>query len=388
MSEFETTASLSVEISTQELRSVRREIENELSDVALGLSPSPNGGGPAGGSGGGVSDPREQRRRRREFRWARQRTGDMEDAVELLDSIDGKVGEGGGGLLGGLADGVTDLGGILPQALATGVGSAVGSAVGDAVSSTELTVEETTLEVEDIDPLEVDDPSPLSVEDTTLSLETTTLDVDAPVLSVEELDPLLVDDPSPLEVEDIPPVQVERPEWMIQVEQPDPISVDVTGRGDSGDGETGPRTISFPDDPEIGVREIGQSAGVGGALGAGAGSFFGPAGTAVGGVAGVAAGGLGGLGAAGIGRAVGGREIEIPGTSRPTSSGGDGGGNGVSTVQVQQDNTVNVDVQNNIDMDRFVDQTVEAFEREIEQVRREIDRDIDRLEREIARATS
>lgn len=51
MSEFNTTANVSIEIESGELRDARRQIEDALSDVSLGLDASPDGSGGSGGGG-------------------------------------------------------------------------------------------------------------------------------------------------------------------------------------------------------------------------------------------------------------------------------------------------------------------------------------------------
>jgi len=90
--DFTRTAELSIVIPQRELRQARGDIEDALADIPVGVSAS--GGGSGGGGGGGSGGSREQRRRRREFRWARQRTDDIELQTEYLESIAGDVGEG------------------------------------------------------------------------------------------------------------------------------------------------------------------------------------------------------------------------------------------------------------------------------------------------------
>ena len=244
MADFSTEAELSIVVPRRELRSARQEVEDALADIPVGMSASNGGGG-----GGGTNEAREQRRRRREFRWARQRTDDIEAQLEVLENIEGDLPEGGGGDLissvtdlGGDAAGIaTDLGTTLVQAAAPALGSLLGTAIGQQFGGggsgggadgsatiqkpewipievrdpSPLTVEEVpTVTVEDPSPLGVEDPSPLAVDDPS-------------PLGVDDPSPLTVDDPSPLMV-DAPMLQVEKPDWVpIQVDRPEP-------RGDTG----------------------------------------------------------------------------------------------------------------------------------------------------------
>ena len=368
MADFETSASLSLEVSNRQLRQVRQEIEDELSDVALGLSPSMSAGAAGGAATGGDGEMsgRERRRRRREFRWARQRTGDMEDAVALLEDIEDKVGGGGGGagflddIAGIGGDFASEIGGALPGLVANAVGSAVGTAVGQAISGNEVSVEDT-------EPLPVERRRQ-PVEDTMLEVEDTTLSVDNP-------SPLSVDDPSPLQVEDVPMVQVERPSWKIGVEQPAPIRVNVRSRG--GGGGDGSRDI--PDIQEVPSiqEETRRGAERGNELVPGFGIL---PGATFGFTRGVAQ--------------------NIPGSKakqrrqdsirkrREALQRSGGGGGGTTTVQVQQQTDITANVDISVDTDQIVTETVDAFESEIQDLKREVDRDIQQLERRIQRATS
>ena len=140
MADFEREAEISIHLPDRELRDARGELEDALADIPVGISAS---GGGVGGAAG-TSDAREQRRRRREFRWARQRTDDVERQVELLENIEGELTEGGlgggGGIfgdllgLGGEGAGIaTDLGTSVVDLLAPALGSLVGTAVGQQV---------------------------------------------------------------------------------------------------------------------------------------------------------------------------------------------------------------------------------------------------------------
>jgi len=365
MSDFSVNAELSLSVSNQELRSVRQEIEDELSDVALGLSPS-MGAGAGGGAAtedGGMSG-RERRRRRREFRWARQRTGDMEDAVALLEDIEDKVGGGGGGagflddIAGIGGDFASEIGGALPGLVANAVGSAVGTSVGQAISANEVSVE-------DVGPLRVErrrqpvDSEPLEVEDTTLE--------------VADVPPLSVDDPSPLQVEDVPMVQVERPSWKIGVEQPDPIEVSITsgGGGRRGGSDTTQQPRTFGEKVNRQVRRIPligdpiADANVRATRGAEDIAQRTPF----------------------IGEGVSETFPERNQQAQSNNRGG-GGGGGTTTVQVQQQTDITANVDISVNTDQIVTETVDAFESEIQDLKREVDRDIQQLERRIQRATS
>jgi len=387
MSDFETTASLSVEVDSRELRSIRQEIEDELSDVALGISPSMGAAGPAAGGGGGM-DGRERRRRRREFRWARQRTSDMEDAVALLEDIEDKV--GGGGAAGGFADDIlgiggdfaSEIGGALPGLVANAVGSAVGTAVGQAISANEVSVE-------DVGELPVErrqqpvDDGPLEVEDTTLKV------ADVPPLSVADVPPLSVDDPSPLQVEDVPLIEVKRPEWKIGVEQPDPIRVDVRGGGGGGGGSGvdsrprgrtsgeitrdiltkipgGERLADLDRRATSAVRKATERVPIIGDLSP---LRFGNEPSDI----------------SEEGLPINQNQRSGDGASRR----GVGSGSGdVTTVQVQQQTDITANVDVNVNTDQIVSETTDAFEQEIRNLKREVERDINQLERRIQRATS
>jgi len=383
MSEFQTSAELSISVSKRELSNVRREIEDELSDVSLGIKPSMGSASGSAGAGGGDMNGRERRRRRREFRWARQRTGDMEDAVALLEDIEDKVGTGGGGgflgdALGGGVDLLGDFGsefaGTAADSLTdifTGtISTALGTTISNAINGSSVSVEDTQLGV--------DDPSPLSVEETILGVEDTTLPVE-PVdpLKVEELDPLLVDDPSPLQVEDVPNVQVERPSWKIGVERPGPIRIDVNATGGGGGSD---RNI-----PEIkeapGIVEQTQKRAkefdeklppfvLGGTIGALYG--FGE-----------------GVGAQLPGSKAQKREAQSRRRRREAlqRGGGSTGEGGTTTVQVQQQTDITANVDITVDTKSIVKDTVDAFEKEISKVEKDLQRQIDDLERRIERAT-
>lgn len=178
MSDFTSTAELSVSLDQGSLRDVRGEIESALSDIPVGVEAGDLGGGDSGGStqqprdpnsgqfmaiegveqrlvdqtailtevkdladqrnailgsSGGDTDSRERRRRRREFRWARQRTDFAEQQVALLEEIKDNVEDGGGG--GGplaaagkkIGTGVV-LGGAGVAAAGVGIGAGAGAA--------------------------------------------------------------------------------------------------------------------------------------------------------------------------------------------------------------------------------------------------------------------
>lgn len=124
---FSTEVELALTVPSSELRSARAQIEGAIGDMSVGVSSEGPAARATGGGGGGAGG----RRGRRLFRWARQRTSLMEDTVGLLESIDDKVGEGGGG--GGLLGNVGLLGlGRLSGGLSFGAVS--GAAVVGAIS--------------------------------------------------------------------------------------------------------------------------------------------------------------------------------------------------------------------------------------------------------------
>lgn len=120
---FSTEAELSVMVDQSSLRSARRDIEDGLGDVTVGVSAS-GGGARADGGTAGMG-----RMQRREFRWARQRTQHLEDVVTLLEDIAEDLDNASGGLLGG-GGGGGGLGGILPVGAGGAAGGATAAAAG------------------------------------------------------------------------------------------------------------------------------------------------------------------------------------------------------------------------------------------------------------------
>ena len=214
--DFTRTAELSIVIPDRELRSARGELEDALAEIPVGTAA---GGGGAGA--GGAGDARERRRRRREFRWARQRTSDIETQTELLEQlVDDEDGGGGGGIVSTIIGEGSDVAG---EGVGAGALSAAATALGGSAtalggSAAALTGAAASLAASDLlSGGSVEAEGPVAVEDTTLS----------------------VDDPSPLSVEtppdagfaDPPTVSVDRPEWDITVREPEWVPIEVVGRG-------------------------------------------------------------------------------------------------------------------------------------------------------------
>jgi hypothetical protein len=383
VSEFGTEANLSLTVEQRELRRVRSEIEDALSDVRLGIGGQGGARGAAAVPDGGAASGRERRRRRREFRWARQRTSDLEDAVVYLEEIEDKVGEGGGS---GIFSSITDIGGDvagealggLSGAIATGIGSAVGTVVGDAISSE-------TVSVEDVGPLDVDgrrfsiqkpEWAPLNVGPAPDWVPLELMHPEWAPIDVNDPGALKVDDPSPLGVEDVDPLPVDR--TPIPIESPTGTTNIRVGAG-SGDGK-------LPDDiPEVynppGILEATrENAQQGGEILP---------------IAGHLAGGLFGLGA-GIGanlpgsaaqdRAAQSRRDRRNALLEEAARGGGGAGNVSITVDQQNDVSVggiDVDAEleySNLDreLDRLEDDILDEVEDRIETAINELERDIRR----------
>lgn len=94
MADFSTEVELSLSVPTRELRSAKSQIESGLGDVSVGVSSD----GPASRA---TDSGRSNRRERRMFRWARQRTDDISEILDVLLDVEEKMGEGGGGDGGG-----------------------------------------------------------------------------------------------------------------------------------------------------------------------------------------------------------------------------------------------------------------------------------------------
>jgi hypothetical protein len=368
--DFSTSAALSIEIPSRELRNVRQQIESELGSVEIGAT---DGGSMSAQSArrGGAGSSRERRRRRREFRWNRDNHDNIETIVSLLRSVEEKVGGGGGG--GGILNSIIGVGGEavggaaggVSSGVSSGVGSAVGSAVGTAVggaiSNNSVSVDTPgALDVEDLEPIDVTEPewAPFSVENP----DWVPLEADEP-----EWAPLAVEDPSPLGVNDPSPLAVEQP--TLQVEDVDPIPVEGPGTsitiGTSGGGGGGDLS-GIPDVYEPpGILEATRE-------GAATGGDMLP-------VAGHLAGGL-----VGFGRGIG---AQIPGNAaqdrarrtrreRRTAllerAAKGGGGAGEVSVQVDQNNDVSV---GGITID--ADVSYDNLDRELSQLEQDILNEVD-----------
>jgi len=145
MTEFTADAEMDVSLPSGAGRSLKRQLEQAINPVTIEgqVEQASGGGSPAqrAANGGGG---RQRQRNRREHRWARERTGTLEDILDAVRDIDGgggggilsTVGTGGalglgalggaaGGALGGLAG---RLGGLAP--LARGAGGALSPGMG------------------------------------------------------------------------------------------------------------------------------------------------------------------------------------------------------------------------------------------------------------------
>lgn len=231
MSDFETEATLSLVVQERELQQARQTIEDGIGDVEVGVAGDGGGGGrpPEMQTDGGSS--RQQRRNRREHRWARSRTNDVEDILELLERADLGGGDGGG-LAGGLLDFGGSLGGALAGAIPAGIGAAVGSAVGPVIaqelSDAEVSVGELGEEPEWV-PIQVDEPDwSIDVEEPDDGLDEDlfpSLD-DLPTLGIPDIDPLSVREPT-LDVDSPDSIPLSHPET-IAVDDPSPLAVSDT----------------------------------------------------------------------------------------------------------------------------------------------------------------
>ena len=429
MSEFETTASLSIEVDQRELRSVRQEIEDELSDVALGIEASMSGGG-AGGGG----NPAFARDRATMIRLDRNRNESLEDIIAILDDIEddgggGAAGDGGGsrfnpkrllkigggGLLGGLAGLTAALNGFeTPESIGVDAPQSIG-----VEAPQEIGVEDPgEASVADTNPLQIEEQDPLEV-------------AEQDPLGVEETEDLGVEEQDPLEVEEVDPIEVDQPSG---TGEGGGIFDDIglkeilggatvgglvgagakilpgVGEGAGGAGAAGSSGVGFPA-PAAGLaRQVGtarrrdpQERGPIGDIFAGLGDAFSSGQTGRGGTVaatGVATAGVGNIGIiesllssqsperGGIGSVV---DAERSATNRTSEFGrenlpGLGGGSG-EQVSAELNTTNNNTVDVTVDTQSIVDETVDAFEQEIERVERDIQRDIDELERRIERAT-
>lgn len=260
MSEFETSALLAVEVDQQSLRQTRGQIESAIDSINVGLEDAgavAQGLEAAGESlttgaadlraasnaldgveaeGGGGGGGRARRRARKEFRWARQRTNDVEELLETSLDIKSLLDEdSGGGMLSSGAD-ILGSGALVGAAGALGgaAGSLTGSAGALSGSAGALTSAaallpsevEVTGEFDDLDvtepewqPLEVDHPEeayPLDHPEEAYDVD----HPDEPYAVDHPADPYALDHPDgPYPIEEIDPLPVEDIE---------PIDVDVS----------------------------------------------------------------------------------------------------------------------------------------------------------------
>ena len=157
---FETAAELDLVVSDRALRNVRNQIESELGAVEMGVTDGGTMSAQSARSRSGGS-----RQRRESLRMERSRTEHLEEAVAYLEDIDDILSEGGlGGGAGGLVtelvgvagetagDAAIETGGTVADAVSdvlTGTAaSALGNTISSAITGSEVSVEETTLQVE------------------------------------------------------------------------------------------------------------------------------------------------------------------------------------------------------------------------------------------------
>jgi len=246
---FGTTSTLTVELDERSLTNVKHQIESEIGSTPIGAT---DGGTMSAQMAGGAGGGRERRRRRREFRWARERTGYLEDAVVYLEDIEDKVGaDGGSGLGGEIIGAVVETGGdaaietvdtaveSVKDVLIETAGSAIGTAVANAIKNENVSLEDTTLEVEEPEwhPINVEDPGNVGVEELPGPIG-----IEAPPESIAIEEPggaYPLEAPSgkyPIEkpAEAYP---LEDPQKPYPVESVDPIQVEVSVSGDSNGGD-------------------------------------------------------------------------------------------------------------------------------------------------------
>lgn len=282
MSEFDTTANVSLSVADSELRSIRNEIESALSDIEIGVSANVSGPGrqprdPRSGQFMSKRGPEqrlvEQQRTLDDlYTSARQRNEYLEVMVRELDDIKDAVG-GGGGLggprltrrgSGGGGGGLGGFGGV--GGLLLGGGAFIGGALIGFLQNFEF-------DPPDIPPLDVPEIPPLELPE-------------LPEIQYGGPDPIPVEEPSDVEYTGPTPIPVEH---RFQTPSPSP-SMDPFPFGEPGGtptpspsmdpfpfGEPGSRsTTTRPgEDPLIPPIDIGPEEIVGGAVAVGAGGLLG-----------------------------------------------------------------------------------------------------------------
>ncbi|PGF16185.1 hypothetical protein CP556_08710 [Natrinema sp. CBA1119] len=423
---FDTEAQLSIAIPSSELRNARQQIESEIGTTEIGVTDGGSASAQAAGGGRGGGG-RQRRRARREYRWARERTDYLEEAVVYLKDIEDKVGGGdgggmlsellGGGAIGGLLGGAGGAAGGIGSGVATGigaaVGSAVGSAVGDAVTGDKLEVKEPDWIPLDIDepeePYDVDhpeDPYELDHPEDPYALdhpeEPYALDHPGDPYDVDHPDePYALDHPEDAYDVDHPdePYAISDELLPLKVEEVDPVGVEIEVEVETIAQTGGGGSSGEPED----IPEVDEVEGVGETVKntADAGGDAVP-------VVGHVAGGLYGLGA-GIGKNAPGsaprrrenrqrrkrRKALLEQAAENNGGGGTtetsvettatvttGGGSGESEPAEINANfgDINVDVR---DLDRFVDEVLASAEQKVEDARDDLNDRMDKIERDI-----
>lgn len=357
MTDFESTAELSIEIPPQELREARTTIEGALSDVEVGMSPS---AATVSGAGAGGQSRQQTSLLTDIAKENAIQTSVQEDILAILQDLDNELGGGGGGDGPGVRGRRANRGGLLLG----GIGAALAAAGGERIAETQPdgTPQETPTEDPTRDETGDERQQP--------SEQPTAGDVPLRLPSLEELR-----DAQPTPAEET--VQEEAGDQQEQPQEP-PAPVDPDERpleggdarlqrlaeqqraGATGDSDTGIADRPFPLEvlsptAALATRETGaeratfgetvrQSAELAGAFGTAA------AGGTVAGVAGRAAIRAAGGGGAGAGLA-------------GAAAADDGGGGGGQNVTVQNGQT-NVTVE--ADPENLVQQAEERLRSELE----------------------
>lgn len=390
-SEFSTTASLEIVIDRASARRAKDDLHEYFGDTAAtaAVQPAPSDlqveattasmSGPSVTAGMSASEP--------------QNVGsvltdqlEVQEAMwETLDDVEDHVGKLDGGLFGGsITDILVETGGgaagevsgelisELPDTLGDVLGTTLGTTLGNVIADFIPTGDTSSVSIDkpkwvplpvespgDID-VNVDEPGEVGVEKPEWSVD------------VEDPEPLAVDDPSPLSVEDIPPIEVpEIPPLSVDASQPTSGGVQIHQGGST----TQPTDTGVPGRGP--VESIVDTAGFGASQGASAGMGLGPPGVAIGTVGGGALGAVGG--ALGYGYRWGKHELgQLAGSNKPQNTAQ--GQRTVPEMAVNYEPTYNIEV----DVDRIIRRLKRAHEKDINRLEgdiKDLESDLDSLER-------